>query len=261
MKIENKVFLLGWNDAEMDHIKTMFDKNSVPYIDKKLWRWAKVQDYADDIQQLLADNKQPVAIELEWAWEWEFSNVLSVDHHWLRSHEKASIMQILEILSVDPTLEDELIAANDSWYIPAMISLLVSKWITKPNEQQDYVNRVRFLDRKAQWITSEQEDQAKIAIANKEVLLNWVLTVVNLPHSKTATVSDTLFGNYKNLLILSGDGEVNFYGDWLLCKQLWDQFPWWRNGGSWLWNKGENAFWWWYPDHNVVRDYISKFEY
>lgn len=43
-----------------------------------------------------------------------------------------------------------------------------------------------------------------------------------MAHSKTATVADRLFEKDKqqNLLFLSGDGEVNYFGDGKLCKML-----------------------------------------
>jgi len=54
--------------------------------------------------------------------------------------------------------------------------------------------------------------------------LDGKLTVVKLAHSKGATITDRLFGKYQNLLILSGDGEVKFYGDGKICEDLKNNF-------------------------------------
>ena len=52
-----------------------------------------------------------------------------------------------------------------------------------------------------------------------------VLKVVHLPSGKYITATtDRLFGQYRNLLIVSNDGEAAFYGAGLLCKKLPDIF-------------------------------------
>jgi len=183
---------------------------------------------------------------------------MSIDHHGERAHEKAAILQVMDTLSIEASLEDKLIAANDSGYIPAMKQLLEQEGIVDPFEQKKMVECIRYKDRQAQGIVEEQEHQAQEAIKNKEILVDGTLTVVHLPHSKCATVTDRLFGTYKNLLIVSDDGEVNFYGDGKLCSELKEKFEW-RNGGSGLGNVGENAFRWGYPNHEEVQKYIVEF--
>jgi hypothetical protein len=88
--------------------------------------------------------------------------------------------------------------------------------------------------------------------------LDWKLILVKLPHSKTATITDRLFGQYTNLLILSDDGEVNFYGDGQLCSNLKEKFEW-RNGWSGLGIKGQNAFRWGHPNHEEVQKFIVEY--
>ena len=52
-----------------------------------------------------------------------------------------------------------------------------------------------------------------------------VLKVVHLPSGKYITATtDRLFGQYRNLLIVSNDGEAAFYGAGWLCKKLPDIF-------------------------------------
>jgi CRISPR-associated protein Csx3 len=257
MENKEKVFLLWGSDGEMAHIKKTLIENNVPYIDKWLGRWAKVEDYADEIQQLMAEGKQPVAIELTGAGEGEYANVMSIDHHGERAHEKAAILQVLDVLWVDATLEDRLVAANDNAYIPGMKKVLEEEWITDIFEQEKMIRNIRFKDRQAQGITEEQEQQAQEAVNHKEKILDGKLTIVALPHSKCATVTDRLFGQYQNLLVLSWDGEVNFYGDGKLCADLKERFEG-RNGWSWLGNAGENAFRWGYPNHEEIHKFVTE---
>jgi hypothetical protein len=50
--------------------------------------------------------------------------VLSIDHHGESAKNPASISQVLKLIGVEPSLEDELIAANDRGYIPEVIRTL-----------------------------------------------------------------------------------------------------------------------------------------
>lgn len=258
MDTKEKVFLLWGKDAEMQHIKSIFDEKNIPYIDKWLGRWAKVEAYADEIKQIVAEWKQPVAIELIGAGEGVYFDVVSIDHHGERAHEKAAILQVLDELRLDASLEDKLIAANDNAYIPGMKKVLDEEWITDPFEQEKMIRNIRFKDRQAQGITQEQEEQAQEAVNQKERLLDWILTMVRLSHSKCATVTDRLFGQYQNLLVLSWDGEVNFYWDGKLCEELKTKFEW-RNGWSGLGMKGENAFRWGYPNHEEIQKFVMEY--
>lgn len=124
-----------------------------------------------------------------------------------------------------------LVAANDARYIPGMLAI---------GATQEEIDCVRMFDRLVQGITPAQDTEGLRAIGEKEILGR--LTVVRMSHSKTATVADRLFGQYDQLLILSGDGEVNFFGDGALCAELKDKFEGW-NGGSGLGKLGANAYW------------------
>lgn len=253
--MEKRIFLMWGKDLEMKTIKKILDQNWEIVLDKDLWRWAKIEAYQNDLKELFDQNLY--ACELEWAGEWDYSNIKSLDHHWVRAQEKATILQVLDVLGQEPTIEQKLIAANDSGYIPAMVNLLQSEWINDESEIQKMVSLIRLKDREAQWISQEQEIQAEEAIKTKEELLDWKLTVVTLVHSKCATVTDRLFGKYQNLLVLSWDGEVNFYGDGKICEILKINFEW-RNGWSWLGIKWWNAYRGWYPKHQEIKDFVIE---
>jgi hypothetical protein len=114
---------------------------------------------------------------------------------------------------------------------------------------------VRLADRTAQGITPLQESIAEAAIASAQKYGS--LTVVRMSHSKCATVTDRLFGQCKNLLILSGDGEVNFYGEGALCASLKEKVQGSWAGGSGLGQEGGNAFWGGYPNQEEILEFVK----
>lgn len=129
-----------------------------------------------------------------------------------------SLEMVLERLGVtEPTREQRLIAANDKGYIEGLIAA---------GATAEEVERIRHADRTAQGITAEQEEQAAAAIA---ALITSVpgLTIVRLPHARTATVTDRLnihagSPGYSNLLILSPT-EVAFFGDGKVISLLYEE--------------------------------------
>jgi hypothetical protein len=176
--------------------------------------------------------------------------VIVIDHHGSRSAEPASVLQFLKLIGCEkPTRFQELVGANDSGYIPAMRALGAT-----PEE----VAEIRRLDRAAQGITPEQETEAERAIASASKTNG--VNIVRMTHSKTATVADRMFSEEEpqNLLILSNDGEVNYFGNGALCALLLEKFAGW-NGGSGLGDSEGIAFWGGYPNHDEVRDFIVSY--
>ncbi len=86
------------------------------------------------------------------------------------------------------------------------------------------------------------------------------LTVVRIPHSKSATVTDRLFGTYKNLLVISGDGEINFFGDGQLCQDLKSKYQNSWAGGTGLGKAGEtrHSFWGGYANQEDVLKEVTE---
>lgn len=247
------VFLLWWGDAEMSRIKQFLQTQQYTYIDKWLSWWAKVEDYAAEISAIFAQGKQPVAIELTWAGEGEWESVIAIDHHGARAHEPASLMQVKALIDDF----DALIIANDVGYIPAMQKELEKRGIMG-DEQKWPIAAIRLQDRQAQHITPAQESEAEEAIRGREDLLDWLLTVMHLPHNKCATVTDRIYGTYQNLLIISLDGEVNFFGNGALCSELMLLYPGSWSGWSGLGKPWENAYWWGNVDAQAIRIFVTK---
>lgn len=177
----------------------------------------------------------------------------NIDHHVYdgddRNNPLSSIEQVSNMLKIDLSLRDQFIAANDKGYIPAMEKLANNLNMTE-ELKNEVIQLIRRLDRNAQGITPEQEQEAEEAIKNK--ITKDELTVVELPHSKCATITDRLYGQYKNLLIKCGDGEINFYGNGSICQQLQQQFKGWSGG-----QLPETGFWGGYADHKTVETAIE----
>lgn len=237
------IFFIGGADAEMVEIVKALVEAGAEVENKNLGWGAAASAYAAEIAAAATTGKVSVLVELAKDIELPESTIL-VDHHGDRASEPASILQVLSLLGLEPTRWQLLIATNDSGYIPGMLAIDAT-----PEE----VAAVRLADRFAQGITPEQEEAAETAIANSEV--HGRLTIVHLPHSKCATVTDRLFGQYDQLLILSGDGEVNFYGDGQLCAVLKEKFEGW-NGGSGLGQLRSSAYWGGYPNKVEVESFV-----
>ena len=255
--VNNMVVFAGGYDGEMIAIINACREAGVEVMDKHLGWGASVDSYTEEIEKVISEGMTPVLVELGGAEQ--VSGAIIVDHHNENVGKPASIIQILDLLGVEPSREQQLIAANDNGYIPAMLAL---------GATAEEVAKVRYADRAAQGITPEQEIEAERAIAAAEVVNG--VTIVRMAHSKTATVCDRLFDPEKEqrLLILSGDGESNFFGNGELCKLLqgdktgktpegWDIYS---NFGGWIGgNLPISGFWGGYGDQKAVLDYVVNF--
>ena len=253
----NMVVFCGGYDAEMVEIINICREAGINVIDKHLGWGAAASAYTEEIAQALSTGKTPVLVELAGAEA--VAGAIIVDHHNENAGKPASILQVLDLLDMETTRLQQLIAANDSGYIPCMLSLGAT-----PEE----VAEVRLLDRSAQGITPEQEKEAERAIAAAEVVNG--VTIVRMAHSKTATVCDRLFNPKKEqrLLILSEDGESNFFGNGELCLALqgekigktpegWDMYS---NFGGWVGgNLPTSGFWGGYGDQKAIENYVVNY--
>lgn len=238
IKKESTTFFLGGKDLEMCEIAAMLEEHGWRYADRGLGWGANVEQYDGEIASAAANGDTLVFVELEDAEDYaaddRFATIV-VDHHKYEkidySDRPASIVQVAELIGVEPSRYQRLVAANDAGYIPAMIAA---------GATEEEVAEVRRADRKAQGITEEQEAQATEAIKARKTV--GVCTVVRMPHSRCAPVTDALFGKESNILISSENGEVNFYGDGAICIRLMEAFGGW-SGGEGLGKKGGSAFW------------------
>ena len=207
-----------------------------------------------EIQEVVPDTDEVYGVELQGK-----TTCQNIDHHKYgdddRSNPKSSLEQVADILNVELTLMEKFVAANDKGYIPAMEKLGQELGLTK-NELDKMIANIRLKEREIQGITKEQEEQAEEAIKNLGDLNEKRKYIeVDLPHSKTATITDRLYKLYDELLIVSGDGETNFYGSTEMVRMLEEKFP-----GGWSGGDLENGqgFWGGYADQNEIRKAVRE---
>lgn len=245
------------NDGEAVQIaKILKDKNVKTLITKQGWgaSWDNLEpEIKKEIEELKNKNFKIFGVELQGSAP---EGVENIDHHRYdgddRTNEFSSLEQVAKLVGHRLSLFEEFISANDKGFIPAMLALAKTKNLSE-KETQKLINKVRLQDRAAQGITPEQEEIAEKAIQEAEV--SDLLTVVHMAHSKTATVCDRLYGGYKNLLVISDDGEVNFFGSREVIKKLSDLVK-----GSWSGGDLEhnNGFWEGYPQDLDVEKEVKK---
>lgn len=245
------------NDGESAQItKILKEKNIKTLITKQGWgaSWANLEpEIKKQIENYKNKNFEVFGVELQGAAP---SGAVNIDHHRYdgddRTNELSSLEQMAELIGYKLTLYEQFVAENDKGFIPAMLTLAKNKNLDK-KETKKLIEKVRLQDRAAQGITPEQEKIAEKAIKEAEVTDS--LTVVHMAHSKTSTVCDRLWGQYKNLLVLSDDGEVNFFGCQKVIKKLSDLVK-----GSWSGGDldHDNGFWGGYPQNLDVEKEVKK---
>lgn len=246
----NFVVLAGGYDLEMVTIINLCRENGIEVVDKFLGWGESSAVHADAVAQAQKEGKQVVFIEPIFDDSFpQPEGSIVIDHHGERSHEEPSLIQCLKLIGLEPTRRQRLIGANDAGYIPAMLAM---------GATEAEISEIRRMDREAQGVTEEMEAEAERAISEKEIVNG--VTIVKMAHSKTATVCDRLFNpaEKQHLLILSSDGEVNYFGNGALCAVLKEKFEGW-NGGSGLGDAEGTAFWGGYPNHEEVKKFITEY--
>lgn len=196
----NKLFLLGGHDLEMVTIKQMLkERKDCIVADKHLfWDNTLLSAYQEELSkyadcliygiELREDINAP-------------DNYFSIDHHNDKNGQPSSLEQVATLLGVYLNRYQQLVAANDKGYIPAMKALDASK---------EEIDEIRRKDREAQGVTEDDELLAEQSIKNhldrhKNISIVYSLT------SKFSAICDRLFP-YQRLLIYT-DSEWTFYGE------------------------------------------------
>ena len=231
-------YFLGGQDLEMVTIRELLEDYAPDRIHDKHLSWgAKASAYRNEISACLSEGGIPVLIELEDDINLDHSRVIFVDHHGERAGGPTSLHQIFGLLGLPKekwTRRFDLVEANDSGYIPALI---------EAGATEEEIISIRAADRRAQGITELEEKAGEAAIAGLDIRAGGALTIVRLSHSHTAVVTDRLepaLGGpgYENLLVIS-PGEVNFFGVGDLVRALEEAFPDGWSGGA----LPERGFW------------------
>ena len=254
-KNDKLIFFLGGNDLEMETIRGILQNHRLGIHDNNLTWGARASSYADQINECIQLRKTPVLVELKFDLQLNRRKCVFIDHHGPSAGKDAptSLHQVFGLLglpSTEWTRWFDLVAANDRGYVKEMMKI---------GATTEEMQKVRELDRRAQGITPEQEAKGEEAVKAAAVVAGGKLTVVHLPHSRTAVVTDrmepALGGRgYENLLVIS-PGEVNFYGAGEAVDALNKQFPGGWSGGSLpdygFWGHGRPV-----PD---VLDFLERF--
>jgi hypothetical protein len=245
------------NDGEAVQIaKILKDKNVKTLITKQGWgaSWDGLEpEIKKQIEEYKNKGYKIFGVELQGSAP---EGAVNIDHHKYdgddRSNEKSSLEQVADLIGYKLSLYEEFVAENDKGFIPKMLELAKTKNLSK-EQTQKLINEVRLQDRAAQGITPEQEKIAEKAI--EEAKISDSLTVVHMAHSKTSTVCDRLWGSYKNLLIISDDGEVNFFGSGRVIKRLSSLVK-----GSWSGGDLDhnNGFWGGYPQNLDIEKEVKN---
>ena len=232
------LFLLGGYDLEMVTIKEVLIKNgykevsiknhleySKVYADKKLEWGATLNDY----KEFLDYDGKIVAIELETrGTDITGLNLIEIDHHNKNSLKKSSLEQVAELLGVELTRYQQLVAANDRGYIPEMINIGASA-----KEIED----IRKADRQAQGVTEEDESLAEKSINENISYFNDIIVVKALT-GRFSTITDRLFPF--NRLIVHIETELVYYGSGI--SKLIEEFSELIDNQSAFFGGGENGF-------------------
>ena len=202
-------YFLGGHDLEMCEIARVLQLHGCHLVDRHLsWSQARFAAYEPEIRDAIRRGARPVLVELSGIPDDVRPLVDVIDHHGPSSGSMpSSLDQVLQRLGVTPTREQQLISANDRGHIDAMLEI---------GATPDEVARLRRADRQAQGISEEEEREAEAAIALFDTSTP-ALTVVRLPHSRTATVVDRLHraagGPGFRSLLVECPREANFFGN------------------------------------------------
>lgn len=255
----NRLWVCPNNDLEAKTIIEMLAREGEKYlVTVQTWgaSWEKLEEeIKKELKEALENGTEVYGIELQG----NSNGAINIDHHIYgeddRRNPKSSIEQVADILGKELTLDEQFVSANDKGYIPAMEEL-GEKLKIDPQDIKEIIANIRMRDRETQGITSKQEAQAEEAIKKLGELKekrNYIS--IDLPHSKTSTVTDRLYGKYDNLLVTSEDGETNFFGKTEIIKMLSERFPSGWSGGSLDQGSG---YWGGYADQNAIKAEVQN---
>ncbi len=194
-----KLFLLGGYDLEMLTIKQMLEgREGCVIMDKHLqWNNAQLSAYKAELSECSDYNIFGIELQEDISLP---QNYHRIDHHNDWAEKPSSLEQVAEILCETLSPYQQLVAANDKGYIPAMQALGASA---------EEIDDVRRRDRAAQGVTEEDEALAERAIGENLYIHNGI-TVVKAFTYRFSPICDRLFP-YQSLLIYT-DCEWMFYG-------------------------------------------------
>lgn len=195
-----KLFLLGGHDLEMLTIRDLLEKREdCLVLDKELsWSDAYLSAYQEELEEYAG--MQIYGVELQEDIDVP-ADYFRIDHHNDFAALPSAIEQVAACLKISLNRRQQLIAANDKGYIPAMKALFAT---------EEEIAEIRRADRMAQGVTEKDEELATISIARNLEKCGGLLVVKSLT-SKFSPICDELYP-YTSLLVYT-DREWIFYGE------------------------------------------------
>lgn len=194
-----RIFLLGGHDLEMQEVKRLLISHGERFADAGLdWSYACLSAYLPIIEKEPDLDYYGVELQEDSPLPKHYTRI---DHHNDYNDRPAVILQVAQLLGVEPNRHLQLVAANDAGYIPAMQAL---------NASEEEIGDIRKQDRAAQGVTEEDERLAELSIS--EHLTRYEgLYVVHAQTSRFSPICDRLYP-YLRLLIYT-DVEWTYYGE------------------------------------------------
>jgi hypothetical protein len=141
-----------------------------------------------------------------------------------------SIEQVAAILGITLSREQQLVAANDKGFIPAMLDM---------GATDEEIARIRKLDRQSQGVTANDEELAEQSI-NNHLSRDGVITIVKSLTPKFSPITDRLFGKADKLVVYNNQKLV-YYGQG--AAKLNSHFLHLAEEGATYYGGGENGYW------------------
>lgn len=201
--MSKRIFLLGGNDLEMTTIKNLLVNAGEQFETHDLrWDNAKLSSYEKTLEEYgNSPDYQIYGIELNEDIPHP-DNYVRIDHHNDFANKPSSLEQVAKLLGLAMDRHMQLVAANDSRYIPGMIKLGASR---------EEIDDIRRADRAAQGV-SEGDDERLAEESLKSCKGDASnLYVVKSLTSKFSTICDRMYP-YRRLLIYNDD-VAEFYGE------------------------------------------------
>lgn len=223
-----RIFLLGGKDLEMLTIRQLLEQYGEAFYDKNLAWGAKLSDYADELQECEANGIASYGIELTPDLT-PPSNYVRIDHHNDLPPKPAALEQVAELIGHTLTREEQLIAANDHGFIPAMQAMGASA---------EEIAQIRAMERAAQGITPEDEVLAEKSIAELSTIRGRATVIQSLPVLFTS-IADRMYGK-TDRLVCWRPYKLTYYG--VGAGKLAAQFADWIADKTAYAGGGENGF-------------------
>ncbi len=195
------VFLLGGKDLEMSYVESMLKLHEVKYFSCDLgWDNALLSAY-DSQLAIYGNDKNFHIYGVELRGCTDIDNYTLIDHHNEKQNALSSLEQVAELLGVELTREEKLVAANDRGYIGEMLRLGAS-W--------DEVRRIRLQDRVCQGVTEEEEELAQRSIDDNLRTVSGI-TIVEALTDKFSAICDRLYPCRR--LLVHNQSTLVYYGE------------------------------------------------